>query len=302
MATLNKFLGLPDKLQDNNLKEQEKTALQRKKSFNGLSAKEWTQYSKSVWDIPTSPRTKNQLEHGATYPEALCDRVIMMYSHEGDTVLDPFLGTGTTLVSAIKNGRNGVGIELTDRFYPIAEQNISDATKIKKGKYTLLKGDCTEMLKQIESESIQLVMTSPPYANLIHIVVDDREKRHKKSMFVTHNNSTTNVYSDNDKDLGNMPMEQYIESVKKIMAELYRVTKKGGYCIWVVKDFRDTANNIPYIDLHSKIANAGESVGFRYHDLIIWNQNEQRKLVCLGYPSVYYMNQNHSYLVVMRKP
>ena len=98
-----------------------------------------------------------------------------------------------------------------------------------------------------------------------------------------------------------MPMDQYIEAVKNIMVELYRITKKGGYNVWVVKDFRDTAHKIPYIDLHSKIAYAGECAGFKYHDLIIWDQNERRKLVCLGYPSVFYVNQNHSYLVVMRK-
>ena len=42
--------------------------------------------------------------------------------------------------------------------------------------------------------------------------------------------------------------------------------------------------------------------GFLYHDLIVWDQNDQRSLVLLGYPTVFYVNQNHSYLVVLRKP
>lgn len=284
---------------------------QRKKTFNGLSATEWASLSVSVWDDVSSPRSKKHLKHGATFPEKLCDRLITMYSKQGDTVIDPFLGTGTTVVSALKNHRNGIGIELADRFYEVAEESINEIinneqlvlTDVKQYNcsHKLIKGDCCETLKQIENESVQLTVTSPPYADLIHKVVEDREKYHKKSKFVLENNSTTNLYSNDERDLGNMDMGRYLEKVELVMRELFRITKKGGYNVWVVKDFRDTKHGIPYIDLHSKVANAGEKAGFKYHDLIIWNQNQHRKLVLLGYPSVFYVNQNHSYIVIMRK-
>lgn len=148
---------------------------------------------------------------------------------------------------------------------------------------------------------IARTVTSPPYADLIHKVVEDRTLRHKNSAFVSDNNATTNLYSDDERDLGNMPMDVYIKKVEFIMRELYRVTKPGGYNVWVVKDFRDTKNKIPYVDLHSKIVDAGQKAGFKYHDLIIWDQNQHRKLVLLGYPSVFYVNQNHSFIVVLRK-
>lgn len=292
--------------------QSEKIAQQREKTFNGLSATEWASLSSSVWNDVSSVRAKKHLDHGATYPEKLCDRLIAMYSRVGDTVLDPFLGTGTTVVSAIKNNRHGIGIELTDRFFAVASESIESlvsSTQLKMfdspeqyGTYQLIQGDCSMMLREIPDESVQITITSPPYADLIHKVVEDRTKAHKKSRFVTENNATTNVYSDDDRDLGNMPMEQYLEQVEKIMVELYRSTKKGGYNAWVVKDFRDTKNGIPYVDLHSKIAAAGEKAGFLYHDLIIWDQNAHRKLVLLGYPSTFYVNQNHSYIVIMRKP
>ena len=86
------------------------------------------------------------------------------------------------------------------------------------------------------------------------------------------------------------------------MKQIFRITKPGGYNVWVVKDHRDTKNLQPYIDVHSDMAKCGQDAGFLYHDLIIWDQNEQRRLVLLGYPSVFYTNQNHSYLVVLRKP
>ena len=234
-----------------------------------------------------------------------------MYSKEGDVILDPFLGTGTTVVAAIKERRNAIGIELTNRFFEVANESVEEVVSERQlsileeqsnlGQYTLHKGDCCDVLKTIPNETVQITITSPPYADLIHKVVEDRTLRHKNSAFVTENNATTNLYSDDERDLGNMGMEEYIKRVEQIMAELYRVTKKGGYNAWVVKDFRDTKNKIPYIDLHSKIAAAGERAGFKYHDLIIWDQNQHRKLVLLGYPSVFYVNQNHSYIVVLRK-
>ncbi len=300
------------KINDDSDSLKAKIAEQRAKTFNGLSATEWASMSSSVWNDVSSVRSKKHLNHGATYPEKLCDRLISMYSKVGDTIMDPFLGTGTTIVSAIKNKRNGIGIELTDRFYTVAKESVHAITSSKQltlfdgdcnlGDYRLIKGDCSEKLKEVNDETIQLTITSPPYADLIHKVVEDRKKAHKNSRFVNENNATTNLYSDDPRDLGNMTMGKYINQVEIIMKELFRATREGGYNAWVVKDFRDTKNGIPYVDLHSKVAAAGEKAGFLYHDLIIWDQNAHRKLVLLGYPSVFYVNQNHSYIVIMRKP
>ena len=71
---------------------EEKERLQREKTFNGMTAHEWTLSSRSVWNDVSSARKGKHLVHGATYPEKLCDRVIKMYSHEGDCILDPFFG------------------------------------------------------------------------------------------------------------------------------------------------------------------------------------------------------------------
>lgn len=282
---------------------EEKEKEQRKKTFNGMTAREWTINSRSVWDDLSSVRKKKHLNHGATYPEKLCDRVISMYSKEKDIVLDPFLGTGTTVISAINNGRYGIGIELSPKYFEIASLEIQNAfTLLNTTTFQLYNGDCEEMIDKIEDRSVQLTLTSPPYADLIHKVVDDRENRHKKSAFVYENNATTKVYSDSENDLGNMSMDVYKEKVVRIMQKLYRKTKPGGYNVWVVKDFRDVRNKIPYVDLHSAIAECGAKAGFVYHDLIIWDQNEQRSLVLLGYPSVFYVNQNHSFIVVLRRP
>lgn len=290
---------------DNTLKDDitSKEIDQRKRTFNNMTAREWTINSRSVWNDVSSVRKRKHLTHGATYPEKLCDRVIAMYSKEGDIVLDPFLGTGTTVVSAIKNNRFGYGIELSEEFFEIARTSLSKYdTLLENNNYVLLNGDSEKLIEKLDNQSVQLTFTSPPYADLIHKVVEDRTKRHKKSAFVEQNNATTRIYSDHDDDLGNMPLPIYKRKVTRIMKKIFSKTKPGGYNIWVVKDYRDVKNGIPYVDLHSAIAECGQKAGFNYHDLIIWDQNEQRSLVLLGYPSVFYVNQNHSYLVVLRRP
>lgn len=293
--------NIKDKSSEISLEEKEKS--QRLRTFNGMTAREWTLSSRSVWNDVSSARKGKHLVHGATYPEKLCDRAIKMYSHENDIVLDPFLGTGTTVISAIKNKRFGVGIELTEHYFSLALSEVENAVNLLvDANYKLFSGDCEEKIDELNDNSVQLTFTSPPYANLIHKVIEDRSKRHKHSAFVEENNATTKVYSDSDLDLGNMPMDLYKEKVTRIMKKLFDKTKAGGYNIWVVKDFRDVKEGIPYVDLHSAIAECGSKAGFVYHDLIIWDQNEQRSLVLLGYPSVFYVNQNHSYLVVLRKP
>ena len=275
-----------------------------KASFNGLTTQEWAMNSRSVWNDVSSPRSKNALKHGATFPKKLSDRVISLYSSAGDLVFDPFLGTGTTALSAIESKRDFVGFELSDDFFDVANSSIQEAQISlfeNKRVCTVEQGDCLELIDGLNTESVSLTLTSPPYANLIHKVLDDRTNRHKKSVFVVDNNATTRLYSSSDKDFGNMDLDAYKEAVFMLMKKIFDKTKNKGYNVWVVKDFRDTKNGVPYVDLHGIVADLGQKAGFKYHDLIIWDQNEHRRLVLLGYPSVFYANQNHSFLVVLRK-
>lgn len=74
----------------------------------------------NVWMI--NPETKSK--HLAPYPEALSDNIIKYYSFYGDTVLDPFLGSGTTLVSCEKKNRNGIGFEIHQDYIDMATKRI----------------------------------------------------------------------------------------------------------------------------------------------------------------------------------
>lgn len=84
--------------------------------------KRWFQ---SIWSGLTGASTRN---HPAPYPEELAERLVRMFSFVGDTVLDPFMGSGTTSVAAAKWGRNSIGVEIDSHYFEMAEKRIRHAT------------------------------------------------------------------------------------------------------------------------------------------------------------------------------
>jgi excisionase family DNA binding protein len=295
-------------------KEKEKEEKKSKLGFNGLTPSEWALLSKNVineddilnpvWNDLSSPRNKYQLEHGAVYPVKLAERLIKMYSAEDDIIFDPFLGIGTTLIAAQGLNRYAIGTELNPKFASIAQQWLNDVQDFFANDkyYKIINDDCRNMLKHIGKEKIQLTVTSPPYADFIQKSLKDRETVHKTSIIKHENNSTIKQYSQSENDFGNLPYKEFLQEIKKVLQDNLELTKAGGYSCWVVKDYRDTKNKIPYIPFHSDLAIVGQEAGWLYQDLIVWDQTGQRRLVLLGYPSVFYVNQNCSFIVVFKKP
>lgn len=286
--------------------DSQKEEKQRERTFNGLTASEWTELSRNVWRDLSSAREDYHKEHGATFSEKLAKRLIKIYSGSGDLVFDPFVGTGTTVISAKQMNRSGIGIELTEEFVDIARSQLEQSALDEFGSgsnltHEIIHDDCRNLREYVDANSVQAVITSPPYADLIHKAKEDRESR-EHSIIEEENNSQIDVYSDSDRDFGNLGYEEFLDEIESLMQDLYKVTSPGGYNIWIVKDFRDTDNDIPYVPLHSDLAERGERAGFNYHDLIVWDQNQHRRLVLLGYPSTFYTNQNSSFFVVLRKP
>ena len=291
----------------NSLKSEVEKALPKPrkilKAFNDLSPREWTMLSRNIWDDVSSPRNKRHLEHGAVYPVKLAERAISMYSGKGDLIFDPFNGIGSTIVAAGRLNRKGIGIELNPRFVQLTNEWIQEEVNLFTDGDTnisVVNDDCRNMEKYLEPNSVQLTVTSPPYANFIQRSVKDRATTHKTSLIVKDNNSRVKAYSDHKDDFGNLDYDQFLLDSEELFKTLLKVTKPNGYAVWVVKDYRLPPKR-PYISMHSDLATAAQKAGWLWHDLIIWNQNEQRRLVLLGYPTRFYTNQNCSFLVVLRK-
>jgi DNA modification methylase len=86
---------------------------------------EFMEATLSVWDI--LPESAKRVGHPAPFPVELAARVIQLYSYVGDVVLDPFMGSGTTAVAAIKHGRRFVGFEIEESYYQLAQKRIAEA-------------------------------------------------------------------------------------------------------------------------------------------------------------------------------
>ena len=89
-----------------------------------ISAENYQKWFQQIWTGVTGASTRH---HPAPYPE-LAERLIRMFSFVGDTVLDPFMGTGTTTVAAAKSGRNSIGLEVDPHYYELAQARIAEET------------------------------------------------------------------------------------------------------------------------------------------------------------------------------
>jgi len=90
-----------------------------------ISAENHKKWFQQIWSGLTGASTKH---HPAPFPTELAERLIRMFSFVGDTVLDPFLGTGTTTVAAAKWGRNSIGFEIDEHYLKMARKRISEDT------------------------------------------------------------------------------------------------------------------------------------------------------------------------------
>jgi modification methylase len=95
------------------------------KVLSVISAENHKKWFQQIWDGVTGASTRH---HPAPYPLELAERLVRMFSFVGDTVLDPFMGTGTTTVAAAKWGRNSIGFEIDPHYYKLAQKRIADET------------------------------------------------------------------------------------------------------------------------------------------------------------------------------
>ena len=90
------------------------------KEKSKLSKEEWNEYFSGHWNF----NGEKQIKHLAMFPEELPKRLIKMFSFVGDTVLDPFLGSGTTTLAAKNLGRTSIGYEINKQFLPFIKEKI----------------------------------------------------------------------------------------------------------------------------------------------------------------------------------
>jgi len=90
-----------------------------------IGADDYQKWFQQIWSGLTGASTRH---HPAPFPIELAERLVRMFSFVGDTVLDPFMGTGTTTVACARTGRNSVGIEVDEHYFADAHNRVQSAT------------------------------------------------------------------------------------------------------------------------------------------------------------------------------
>src|SRR5687768_17620652 len=140
--------------------------------LNNLSNKEWLKFQKSWFIHNPPPRKKGVLVHPAKFPETMAQEFIEFFTKPGETVLDPMAGTGSTLIAALRAGRNSHGIELNPKYAEIAKQIIEQeratlGDSISELQSRIINGDAT-LASNYQLPLIDYVLTSPPYCDMLH--------------------------------------------------------------------------------------------------------------------------------------
>jgi DNA modification methylase len=252
------------------------------KKCNDLTGKEWLQNSFSIWRDLTKTKEEKELKHPATYPVALCEKLIKTFSKNGANVLDPFSGTGSTLVAAHNLGRYAVGIDLSTEFCDIAKNRVGQDDHI-----TIINGDSFIEIDNLENDAFDLCVTSPPYWDILNM---------KRS---ADGKEPTN-YSGKESDIGNIPnYKEFINSLGELFAKVNRVLKPEAYCLVNVMDIRKKSDFFP---LHSDLATELQQHNYVFDDIIIWDrQQDYNNMRPLGYPYKYRINKVHEYILIFIK-
>src|SRR5512145_3116042 len=135
--------------------------------LNNLTNKEWLKFQKSWFLHNPPPRKKGVLVHPAKFPETLAQEFIDFFTKQGEIVLDPMTGTGSTLVAALRTGRNSYGIELNPKYAEIAKQIIEEereslGSSVSHLQSQIINGDAAQ-ITNYQLPMIDYVLTSPPY-------------------------------------------------------------------------------------------------------------------------------------------
>ena len=228
----------------------------------------------TVWSFPNRGKwATHDAKWRGNWSPYIPRNVIMRYSVEGDTVLDQFVGGGTTAVEAKLTKRNFIGVDIN----PIALERSTQKCNFEcdsPSEITFMLGDARKL--DLADESVDLVCTHPPYADIIQ-------------------------YSEDiDGDLSHLKMKDFLCEMGKVADEAYRVLKKGKFCAILMGDTRKNGMVQP---LGFETMRLFELAGFKTKEIII---KEQHNCKATGFWKTNSVKFNflllaHEYLFVFKK-
>ena len=223
------------------------------KEKSKMTSKEWNTYFSGHWNFSG----EKQKDHLAMFPLELPNRLIKMFSFVGDTVLDPFLGSGTTALSASNLNRNSVGYEINNDFLSIIKDKLSDVSYIEFIKKNRTKSNFKkdiENLPYIFKDTVNIDKKVDPRKNHYGSKIDQNDNGDTIDYY-----SVKEIYSPNILTLSNgmtirligvKPIKRKTSEAKQFIAE-----KTKGQKVFLKYDtieFDNQKNRLCYLYLKNK--------------------------------------------------
>lgn len=286
-------------VQDNETKMPAHAVEKNNKKTNNLDPKKWREYEKkglqffSVWDTPERDplRWTQKTIHGSC-PVEIPRQCIWRFSKQGETILDPFVASGTTLVACARLKRKGIGIEINPNIAKVAKANLSAKTLDAEinawvEKQRIIVGDSRDLRSLgIENESIDMVFAHPPYWSLINYS--------EEHGFVEGDLSTLHT------------LEEFLHGMKENFGEVKRVLKRGRFfCVLIGDAFLKGGKVVP-LDYH--LTKLALDLGFDFFTKVIkYTRLAASRMNFVNTMKYRSLRSNfliciHDYVLIFRKP
>lgn len=276
----------------------ERTCECRLNNLNCMTPKEWLKSQIGVWQFSYEGRDiRDKKIHPATFPISLAKKVINLFTHEGELVLDPFVGSGTTLVAAQDTNRNAIGFDLQQKYVELCNSRISNGSLFNGAQQIAVNDDARNISQYLEKDSVKLIWTSPPYANLLNRARKNKSRRDRK----TEQLGKIEQYSQDERDFGTMAIDEYTTAIGNVFENLLPLLRPKGHCVINVPDMWWENQRIT---IHVSLVEELRRRGYELRNIIIWDRtNLVNQIGIFGYPSNYItMGVTFEYLLDFWRP
>ncbi|MHA1541743.1 MAG: DNA methyltransferase [Candidatus Hodarchaeales archaeon] len=274
----------------------------RRNKLNLLTGREWIKVTKS-WQILKPPRRKdNEVLHPAKFPEKIVRMFITFFTKPSELVVDPFLGSGSTLIAAKQSNRKAIGIELAEKYVEISRDRLNK-TKIPsyspmyntdlENYWKVVHGNSlkiTDLWQKNKITKIDFVITSPPYWSQLDRNEIRQKDRKKKGL-------DTKYSTVNPDDLGNVKnYEEFLKQQKLVFDQIYNLVKPNGYMVVITNNIFTSGRLYPLAyDTATSLVDT-----WTLKDEKIWLQDDKR-LIALGVNNAWVGNRCHQFCLIFRK-
>lgn len=264
-------------------------------TLNDLTGKEWLLLTKSYWETEPSVLDKTAYSHPAPFMVRDIQKLITMFTKKGMTVLDPFVGSGTTLIACNECGRNGIGIDLNPEYQELFRSRIAEKSIEVNSDIRYLIGNSLEVLDEVDC--VDYIVTSPPYFNILRNDAKGTRNNSGKQYRMAAREGIE-FYSDSKDDIGNFDeYDEFLVALKSILQKCFNVLRNKKYATIIMSDF--TVNKKER-GVQGDIVNMMLDIGFEFCGTTVLLQ-PVKPLYPFGYPYAYKINHHHQNIMTFRK-